>query len=56
MKVLVKMERQEDLKITSSLRHTKVTTIYRPTISENDLETREEMFQDCRYKEGTTVR
>ena len=38
------MAEQEDPKLNSSHRHTKITTIYRVTIYENDLKTNRKDF------------
>lgn len=41
---VVKTAKEEDSELTSSQRHTKITTIYRETIHENELTTSRKCF------------
>lgn len=41
---VVKTAKEEDSELTSSQRHTKITTIYRETINENNRKIAEEIY------------
>ena len=48
MEGVAKMVEQEDPELTSSHRHTKITTIYRASINENDLKTSRKDFSQLK--------
>lgn len=47
---MTKIVKEEDLKLTSPRRHTKITSIYGATIAERDWNQAEKIFYNWRYK------